>query len=235
MATTAEAGSASSPADLCGNPERRRWLPRTGDMSWSPSLESAGHAWLTVQRSCVHHVCRVPACAGRITVTERKRRDRSDWLPEPWRGGGGDMRRVGREGTGLPRVPARPGVDRRAGSSGASGHFCPGGLGFPVTGSLPVGLSLANRAPVGWEGNSARGRAVLRPLRAADNARAGRPQARLRDVGARGLPDVITAQAVHWRPGRRIRLQDDLCMAGISLPGRRGCQRRGGIAAVPRG
>src|SRR5258708_37077233 len=29
--------------------------------------------------------------------------------------------------------------------------------------------------------------------------------------------------------------RDDLCMPGISLGGRRGCRRLGGIAAVPRG
>jgi hypothetical protein len=35
-------------------------------------------------------------------------------------------------------------------------HFCPGGLGFPVTGSLPVGLGPTDRAPAGSEDNSAR-------------------------------------------------------------------------------
>ena len=35
-------------------------------------------------------------------------------------------------------------------------HFCPGGLGLPVTGSLPIGLGLADRAAVGREDNSAR-------------------------------------------------------------------------------
>jgi hypothetical protein len=59
-------------------------------------------------------------------------------------------------------------------------NFCPGDLGFPVTGPLPAGPSLG-------------------PLRPADHARAGRPQARLRLVGARGLPDLI-APSWHVRP-----------------------------------
>ncbi len=35
-------------------------------------------------------------------------------------------------------------------------HFCPGGAGLPVTGSGPIGLGPAERAPAGSEGNSAR-------------------------------------------------------------------------------
>ena len=35
-------------------------------------------------------------------------------------------------------------------------HFCPGGLGLPVTGSLSVGSGLADGAPAGWERNAAR-------------------------------------------------------------------------------
>jgi len=35
-------------------------------------------------------------------------------------------------------------------------HFCPGGLGFPVTGSLPAGPGLADDVPADWEGNAAR-------------------------------------------------------------------------------
>jgi hypothetical protein len=35
-------------------------------------------------------------------------------------------------------------------------HFCPGGLGFPVTGSLPAGPGPADDVPADWEGNAAR-------------------------------------------------------------------------------
>jgi hypothetical protein len=89
-------------------------------------------------------------------MTERKRQDRGSWLPELRRGGRGDTRRVGREGPGfLAYWRDQAPIGERVVQAHLR-HFCPGGLGFPVTGSVPVEFSVANRAPVGWEGNSAR-------------------------------------------------------------------------------
>lgn len=35
-------------------------------------------------------------------------------------------------------------------------HFCPGGAGFPVTGSGPIGLGAVDDAPDGWDDHAAR-------------------------------------------------------------------------------
>jgi hypothetical protein len=35
-------------------------------------------------------------------------------------------------------------------------HFCPGGVGLPVTSSRPIGLGVPGAAPAGLEGNAAR-------------------------------------------------------------------------------
>jgi hypothetical protein len=83
-----------------------------------------------------------------MTVTERERQDRGGGQPE--RSGRGGLRRVSRAGR-RDRAP----IGERVAQAHLE-HFCPGGLGFPVTGSLPLGLGLADRALVGWEDNSAR-------------------------------------------------------------------------------
>jgi hypothetical protein len=89
-------------------------------------------------------------------VTERKRQDRGGWQPELRRDGRGGMRRVSRAGPdSLAGRRDRAPVGERVVQAHLR-HFCPGGLGFPVTGSLPTWLGLAGRAPVGWEDNSAR-------------------------------------------------------------------------------
>lgn len=35
-------------------------------------------------------------------------------------------------------------------------HFCPGGIGLPVTSSRPIGLGLEDTSPAGLDGNAAR-------------------------------------------------------------------------------
>ncbi len=67
----------------------------------------------------------------RITVAERKRED----VPGPRR----------------KRVPIGARV-RQAHLD----HFCPGGAGFPVTDSGPIGLDRPDETPAQWESNSAR-------------------------------------------------------------------------------
>ena len=41
-------------------------------------------------------------------------------------------------------------------------HFCPGGVGVPVTGSGPIGLDPPDEAPADWDGNAARAAAGQR-------------------------------------------------------------------------
>src|SRR6266566_2982792 len=57
---------------------------------------------------------------------------------------------------GTPSGTTGSGCRSASGTSGASGAFLPGGPGFPVTGSGPIGLGRVDGAPVGWEGNSTR-------------------------------------------------------------------------------
>jgi hypothetical protein len=109
-------------------------------------------------------------------VTERKRQYRGGWQPELWRGGRGDIRPASRAGRDfLAGRRNRAPIGERVVQAHLQ-HFCPGGLGFPVTGSLPAGLGLAGRAPVGWEGNSARAAGQCcdrcgRPIMPAQDAR----------------------------------------------------------------
>ena len=89
-------------------------------------------------------------------VTMRKRQDRDGWQPDLWRSGRGDIRRVSRAGPDYraDRRDRAP-IGERVVQAHLQ-HFCPGGLGIPLTGSLPVGLGLTDRAAVGWEDNAAR-------------------------------------------------------------------------------
>jgi hypothetical protein len=109
-------------------------------------------------------------------MTERNRQNRGKRLPELRRGGRGDIRRVGREGPGsLTYWRDQAPISERVVQAHLQ-HFCPGGLGLPVTGSLPVGFGPTNRAPGAWEGNSARAAGQLcgrcrRPITPVQDAR----------------------------------------------------------------
>ncbi len=55
-------------------------------------------------------------------------------------------------------------------------HFCPGGVGVPVTGSGPIGLGAPDQFPAGAAGNAARARGQScgrcgQPIRPAQDAR----------------------------------------------------------------
>lgn len=81
-------------------------------------------------------------------MAERERQGGGRELPVVRRAG-----RAGRNasGHGGERVP----VGERVRQAHLE-HFCPGGLGVPVTGSGPIGLSWVGADPAGWEGNAAR-------------------------------------------------------------------------------
>src|SRR5580658_5072703 len=76
----------------------------------------------------------------------------------------------------------------------------------------------------GWLGP----RTGPRPPQRAPDVNYGAPPHTARD------PSICTLVRV-WRFRAVAPERDDLCMPGISLAGRRGCRRLGGIAAVPRG
>jgi hypothetical protein len=84
----------------------------------------------------------------RITVAERGRRSGGMWQAGVRRGV-----RAGRNALsgGGERIPVGERV-RRAHLD----HFCPGGIGLPVTDSGPIGLAPAAASPAGSENNIAR-------------------------------------------------------------------------------